>query len=210
MVRPSYSTRARKRIWLEWKSSASGRRAPFTIAVLVLAVGWLYSSFYLHKEFAENLKIGLICSCGSYAIWLLGMLVFHALRVPWLLDADAGVLINQQEDRAQTAESSLAKIEGDRQKHADFAKLMEAGVDLSAEIAACHTDAEFVGWNGAFDAWLKTVRQSMQEIGFPTDAVEFVRAGEYAAFVNGVISVGSRQEERPHNRETPESIWPIS
>jgi len=32
--------------------------------------------------------------------------------------------------------------------------------------------------------------------GFPTDAVEFARAGEYAEPVMGVISTGSKQEKR--------------
>lgn len=38
--------------------------------------------------------------------------------------------------------------------------------------------------------------QAKRDMGFHADAVEFVRAGEYAEPVKGVVNTGSEQEER--------------
>jgi hypothetical protein len=197
MDRPSFGTRARKRIWREALASAKGRVTPFVIGIVGIFLGFLLNTYYLHLQTAKQLALMTILSLGgSYAIWLLGALIVNTLRVPWLLDAESSELIDTQENRARTAENNLAEIGAARQKHDLFARLMQQGVDFSCQIAECQTDAHFASWDRHSNEWIKSVQQAIREMGFPADAVEFVRAGEYAEPVKGVVNTGSKQEER--------------
>ena len=118
------------------------------------------------------------------------------MPVPWLLDAESTGLINTQATRTEIAEKKLAEINAAREKHDLFAQLMQQGVGFSCQIAECQTDAHFASWDRHSNEWLKSVQQAMRDMGFPTDAVEFGRAAEYAEPVMGVINTGSKQEER--------------
>ena len=73
---------------------------------------------------------------------------------------------------------------------------MQNGVDLSCQINICQTDADFSAWDQWLNEWLISVQHAMRDMGFPTDAVEFARAGEYAEPVKGVINTRTKQEER--------------
>jgi hypothetical protein len=160
-------------------------------------LGFLLNHVWLHKDTAKQLAIVAAISLGgSYGVWFLGAFLINALRIPWLLDAESTDLINAQETRAQVAEKNLADIHAARQQHDLFASLMQQGIDFSCEIAGCQTDAHFVSWDRHSNEWIKSVQQAMRDMGFPTDAVEFARAAEYAAPVMGVVNVGSKQEER--------------
>jgi len=123
-------------------------------------------------------------------------LIVNTFRVPWLLDVESTGLINAQEARAEDQEKKIAEMKATRTKHDLFGRLMQQGVDFSCQIAECQTDAHFASWDRHSNDWTKSVQQAMRDIGFPTDAVEFARAGEYAEPVRGVINTGLKQEER--------------
>jgi hypothetical protein len=173
-----------------------GRIAPFIIGTIGIAMGSIYSWLYLHKQIRETAGIALLSGVGANAIWFLWVLFYSTVRVPWLLDADSTVLINKQEDRAEDAEEKLAEIKVEQDEQALFGRLMEQGLNFSSQIATCHTDAHFASWDRHSNEWTKSVQQAMRDMGFSTDAVEFARAAEYASPVMGVISIGSRREER--------------
>jgi hypothetical protein len=160
-------------------------------------MGYLINLFWLHVGTAKQLAIlGAVSLSGSYVVWFLGAFVVNTLRVPWLLDAENTDLINKHETRAEDAEKELGRIKAGRDKHELFARLMQQGVDFSSQIAACQTNADFTSWDRHSDEWLKSVQEAMQDMGFPTDAVEFGRAAEYAEPVTGVYNTRSKQEER--------------
>jgi hypothetical protein len=160
-------------------------------------MGYLINLFWLHVSTAKQLAVlGAVSLSGSYAVWFLGAFIVNTLHVPWLLDAENNDLINEQKTRADNAEKKLAEINVTRDKHELFGQLMQQGVDFSCQIANCQTDAQFASWDRHANEWLKSVQQTMRDMGFPTDAVEFSRAGEYAEHVRGAINTGSKQEER--------------
>lgn len=72
-----------------------------------LGLGYFYGVSQLHVGTKEAIKVGLICGLGANLIWLFGVLIYNVVRVPWLLDAESGALINAQESRAQTAEKTI-------------------------------------------------------------------------------------------------------
>lgn len=162
----------------------------------------LTNFFWLHLTTAKQLAIlSAVSLGGSYAVWFFGALVINTMRVPWLLDAESTGLINTQEARAEEAEKKIAEAKAARDKHDLFGRLMQQGADFLREIAGCQTDAHFASWDRHSDVWLESVQQAMGEMGFPTEAVEFARAGNYAAPVLGVISTGSKQENRRRRLE---------
>jgi hypothetical protein len=159
-------------------------------------MGSIYSWLYFHKQIKETIEIALISGVGANVIWFLGVLIYNAARVPWLLDSESTDLINDQETRVLVAEKNLAEVHATRKKHDLFGQLMQQGVEFSYQIARCQTDAHFASWDRHSNDWTKSVQQAMRDMGFPTDAVEFARAAEYAEPVRGVISTSSQQEER--------------
>lgn len=178
----------------ETRATIKKRFSPLAISLIGIAVGNLYSYFWLHKHTAKELVVGaLVSGVGANLIWILGVFVVNALRVPWLLDAESTDLINTQETRAVNAENELATINGARKKHDLFGWLAQQGVDFKRQIAECQSDAQFVSWDRHWKEWLILVQREMVNMGFPTDAVEFARAGEYAEPIRGVINTGSRQ-----------------
>ncbi len=118
------------------------------------------------------------------------------MDVPWFLDAESANLINKQKTRAEGAEQKIAEINAARDKHELFGRLMQQGVDFSCQLADCHSPAEFTSWDYHSNEWIKSVQQAMRDMGFPTDAVEFARAGEYAEPVSRIVNAGFKQEER--------------
>ena len=160
-------------------------------------IGFLISFFGLHVTTAKQLGIlSAVSLCGSYAVWFLCALIINTVRVPWLLDAESTALINTQEARAEDAEKKIAEIKVARDKHDLFGRLMQQGIDFSWQIAECQSPAQFHSWDYHSNEWVISVQQAMRDMGFPTDAVEFARAAEYAEPVLGVINTGSKQEER--------------
>jgi hypothetical protein len=167
------------------------------IGAIGIVLGYLINLFWLHANTAKQLAIlGVVSLSGSYAVWFLAAFVVNTFRVPWLLDAESTALINTQETRAESAEKKVAEINAARDKHDLFGRLMQQGDDFSRQIAECQTDAHFASWDQHRDVWVKSVQQAMRDMGLPTDGVEFARAGKYAVPVMGVISTGSKQENR--------------
>jgi hypothetical protein len=195
--RPSFWTRAKQRIWRDTYTSAKGRVIPFIIAGVGIVITLLTNFLWLHLTTAKQLAVlSAVSLGGSYAVWFLCILVINTVRVPWLLDAESTGLINTQEARAEEAEKKLAEINVTRDKHELFGQLMQQGVDFSCQILECQSDAQFASWDYHSNEWIKSVQKAMRDMGFPADAVEFSRAGEYAEPVRGVINTGSKQEER--------------
>jgi hypothetical protein len=160
-------------------------------------LGYLINFLWLHLNTTKQIAIlGTVSLVGSYAVWFLGVLMVNTFRVPWLLDAESTDQINTQATRAEKAEKKLAEIDAAREKHDFFAQLMQQGVDFSCQIAQCETDAHFASWDMHSNTWLKSVQKAMRDMGFPTDAVEFARAAEYAEPMKGVINLGFKREER--------------
>ena len=158
--------------------------------------------FWLHLNTAKQIAIlSAVSLGGSYAVWFLCVLVINTVRVPWLLDAESTGLINTQEARAEDAEKKIAEIKAARDKHDLFGRLMQQGADFSREVAACQTDADFASWDRHSDEWLRSIQQAMRDTGFPTEAVEFARAGQYAEPMMGVINIGFKQESRRRRLE---------
>jgi hypothetical protein len=195
--RPSFVVRAWERIWHETRASLKGRFPPLLISFFGIAVGYTYSWFWLHKQTAKELvTVAVVSGIGANLIWFLSVFVVNTFRVPWLLDAESTALINGQEARAESAETKLAEMKAATDKHDLFSRLMQQGVDFSYQIRECQSPPQFASWDRNSNEWMKSVQQAMRDMGFPTDAVEFARAGEYAAPWVGVITTGSRQEER--------------
>lgn len=197
MERSSFGARARHRIWQDTLTAVKSRAVPFIIGVFALVIGFLTNVFWLHATTAKQIAIlGAVSLGGSYAAWFFCVLVVNTVRVPWLLDAESTNLINMQEARAEAAEKKIAEIKSATDKHDLFGKLMQQGVDFSSQLATCQSPEQFASWDRGFDEWLKAVQQAMGDMGFPTDAVEFARAAEYAEPVRGIITAGTKREER--------------
>jgi hypothetical protein len=195
--RPSFGTRARQRIWQETRATIKRRVTPLVISLMGIVVGYTYNLLWLHKQTAKELvAVAVVSGFGANLIWFLGVFVVNTFRVPWLLDTESTNLINKQETRAESAEKKVDEINAAKDKHELFGRLMQQGVDFSYQIANCQTDAQFASWDRHSDEWLRSVQQAMRDMGFPTDAVEFGRAAEYAEPVRGVINTGTKQEER--------------
>jgi hypothetical protein len=200
MERPSFGTRARQRILSDTVASIKGRVIPLGIGAIGLMLTYLINLLWLHLNTAKQLAVLTTVSLGgSYAIWFLCVLIVNTLRVPWLLDAESNVLITHQEKRAEVAENNLAEIRAAREKQDDFGLLTQQGANFLSQINLCRA-AEgidgFDSWDRHSNEWIKSVQQAMRDMGFPTDAVEFVRAGEYAEPVKGVVNTGLEQEKR--------------
>lgn len=201
MEREPFGTRARRRIWRDTLDFIKGRAVPLGIAVTVILVGVFIHHVWLHQQTAKELTlIGVISIAGSYAIWFLGALIANTLRVPWLLDAESGQQINTLEARALKAE---AKVDNSEQAEKEnkrlqdiFGHLMQAGINFSSQLAQCQTPAHFASWDRHYQDWIKSVQVAIRDMGFLTDAAEFIRAGEYAEPVKGVMNTGNEQEQR--------------
>jgi hypothetical protein len=200
MERPSFGTRARKRILSDTTASVKGRVSPFIIGAITLMIGFLLNFFWLHANTVKQTTIlGVISLGGSYVMWFLGALMVNTLRVPWLLDADSSEQINTQENRAQIAESYLAEIRAAKKKQEVFGLLTQRGANFLSQIVLCQRMDGIDGfdsWDQHSNEWIKSVQQTMVDMGFPTDAVEFARAGEYAEPIKGVVNIGTEQEKR--------------
>lgn len=196
MERPTFGTRARQRIWREFRSAIRARIPPFVIGVIGIAMGYMYSWLYLHKQIKETAGIALMSGVGANIIWFLCVLIYNTVHVPWLLDAESASLLNEQETRTQVAEMGLVALHATRKNHDLFGHLMQQGVGFSCQIATCRTDADFASWDRHSNDWTKSVQQAMRDMGFPTDAVEFARSAEYAEPVKGEINTPNKQEQR--------------
>jgi hypothetical protein len=199
--RVHYRTRAGKRILRETVAFFKSKITALYIAAIGLIVTFLFNHFYLHaKTAAQLLGFGAFMLLGSYGISFFGAFIINAMRVPWLLDVESGELVNALEQRAVSAESradesARAKQESER-LHNSFGTLMQAGVAFFSQLAQCQTEADFASWDRHFKTWLDDVRQAILQMGYKTDSVEFVRAGEAAEPVRGVMDFRNKQEER--------------
>jgi len=196
-----YTTRACKRIKADTVAAIWRRVPPLVIAIVGIGVGALFNYLYLHKQTAkEMIEVALVSGIGANLIWILCVLVYNTVRVPWLLDAESGQQIDVLEARVFTAESKAdesakAKQENKRE-HEFFGALMQSGMNLSGDLIECRTSPQFQSWDTRFDEWIDLVRKAIADLGFYTDLVEFVRAGEYAESVSGAVHIGHFQENR--------------
>ena len=200
MNRPSFRTRALKRISQDTCASAKGRITPFLIGIVGVILGFLFNAYYLHLHAAGPLAVlALVCLVGSYAIWFLSAWVVNTFRVPWLLDAESGRLINEWEKKAQNAEAAVAELKNKREEnrrlHDRFASLMQSGIVLSSDLASCTVNG-LSAWDARFDKWLISVKDAISDEGFASEAIAFIRAGEDAEPVTGVVDFRSEREER--------------
>jgi hypothetical protein len=142
--------------------------------------------------------ITVISGVGANVIWFLGVLIYNTVRVPWLLDADAGKQINSLEDRATLAETSVRKFQDsadqteatkteNKRLHELFGTLAEKGRDVLRELAGCSMDTQFAMWEIQFNQWKEVVEKEIINLGFRTDAVEFLRSGDAAEPMKGVV-----------------------
>lgn len=164
-------------------------------------MGFLLNFIWLHKDTARQLAIlGVVSFSGSYLIWFLLNLAFNTIRVPWLLDVESGQQINALEKRALVAENKAddsARIRQENTRlHELFGILAEKGAAFLTQIAQCQTKEHFASWNRHFGDWLKEVQQAMRDMKFPTDAVEFARAGDLSEPVTGIVDFRAEQEHR--------------
>lgn len=159
-------------------------------------MGSLFSWLYLHKQIKETVEIALISGVGANVIWFLGVLIYNTVRVPWLLDADAGEQINGLEERARLAETSVRSYQDNanqteairtenKRLQELFGTLAENGRDVWRDLASCSMDTQFAMWDIQFKQWLEAVRKEIINLGFRADAVEFMSSGDNAELVTG-------------------------
>jgi len=195
-----YTTRACERIWRETRSSIRGRIPPLVISIVGIALGTMYGWLYLQKEITETAAIAVISGVGANLIWILGVLLYNTVRVPWLLDAESGQQISTFEERALAAESALSdqeKVKRDKKElHDKFGHLAEAGLQFLTDINRATTQSEFVSWDRHFKTWVDDVQSAMRNMGLPTDAAEFLRVGGLAEPIKGVMNTANDQEAR--------------
>jgi len=200
MERESFGARARKTIWRDTWASVKKRTIPLIVGLIGVALGGLYSWLALHRQVVENVKIGLIAGAGANVIWFLCVLIYNTVRVPWLLDAESDQLIDQMESRAEAAEIKVASIERtakeNRQLQDLFSRLIQAGIEFSSQLIECSTLAHFSSWDRHYKTWIESIQNAMRDMGFPADAAEFIRAGEYAEPVKGFMNIGNEREQR--------------
>jgi hypothetical protein len=199
-----YRTRALERIWRETCSSIRKRIPPFVISLIGLAVGSTYSR-YLQKQIKETVVIAVISGFGANVLWFLGLLIYNTVRVPWLLDADAGKQISDLENRAILAETSVRNFQAsadqteaarteNRRLHELFGTLAEKGGDVLRELAGCSMDTQFAMWDIQFKQWKEAVEKEIKNLGFHADAVEFLRSGDRAEPMKGVVDARVTRE----------------
>jgi hypothetical protein len=179
--RPPYWTRARKRIWRETLGFIRGRVIPLSIGITGLAVGFLINYAYLHMQTAKELfLIGTGSLVSSYIIFVLGSLILNALRVPWLLDADAGEQIDTLEKKAQAAETVLFEVQSSKREQDKlqnlFGKLLSEGEALADELR--RGVQNYAPWLEKRKKWVADVSQALTDINLPTEATGFRQAGE--------------------------------
>lgn len=98
------------------------------------------------------------------------------------------------------ADQSENEKKENKRPHNLFGSLMQQGLNISSDLAECRTKSDFDHWDAGFDSWLDLVRKFIsQDLGFDTDSVEFVRAGENAVPVKGIMDTRNHQEERYPN-----------
>ena len=106
--------------------------------------GWLY----LHKQITETAAIAVMSGIGANLIWILGVLVYNIVHVPWLLDAESGQQISTWEERALAAESVLddrEKLKRDNKElHDKFGHLAQAGLEFVTDINRATTRGELM------------------------------------------------------------------
>lgn len=163
-------------------------------------LGFLLNFYYLHLQAAKQLAVLAFVSLGgSYVIWFLGAGVVNMFRVPWLLDAESGRLIDEWENKAQAAEATVAELndkkEESRRLHNVFASLMQAGVNLSTDLASCAVNG-LPAWDARQNDWLKLVKKTLSDEGFASEAIAFIRAGEDAEPLTGVMDFRWERETR--------------
>jgi hypothetical protein len=195
-----YATRARERIWRETLLSVRRRVPPLIISLASITLGGVYGGLYLHKQITETVAIAVGSAMGANLIWILGVLIYNTVRVPWLLDAEDGQQISALEDRASAAESALddrEKVKRDNKElHDKFGHLAQAGLQFFTDINRATTLSELTSWDRHFKTWIDDVQSAMRYMGCPTDAAEFMRAGTLAVPVPGVMNKPWEQETR--------------
>lgn len=200
MDRLSFGTRARQQIWRETRASIKGRVTTLTVSLVGILVGYLYVTELHQVSNWQTIKISVMAGITANILWILGVLIYNTVRVPWLLDAESGEQINALEQRALTAEGKLETEaqtkEANKRRHDFFGGLLQTGIDLSCDLSTCHTSGHFVSWDYRLDTWFKEVRQAIAELGFSADVAEFQRAGENAEPVKGIMDTRNNREDR--------------
>jgi hypothetical protein len=182
-----YRTRARKRIVPDTLAFFKGRSVALILAVLGLIVSYLYAPAHWTLAFLYRsiVMVGL-----SYGIAFLGALLINTLRIPWLLDAEAGEQINGAEKRALVAESALQDNNDGMQVRVKLAALLQEGQKLEENLRKCEEPVHIFAWDRKEYTWMNSVTQTLSDIGFPNYAVQFRRAGTEVVFVSGPLDIG--------------------
>jgi hypothetical protein len=167
-----------------------GRAVPLILAVLGLIVSCLYGPAHWTLDFLYRsiVMVGL-----SYGIAFSGALVINTLRIPWLLDAEAGEQINGAEKRAIVAEAALQANNDGMEVRVKLAALLQKGQKLEENLRTCVEPVHFFAWDREEYTWMDSVTQTLLTIGFPNYAVEFRRAGTEPVFVSGPMNIGEKQ-----------------
>jgi hypothetical protein len=185
-----YRTRARKGIARDTLAFFKGRAVLLILAVLGLIVSCLYGPAHWTLDFLNRsiVMVGL-----SYGIAFLGASLINTLRIPWLLDAEAGEQIDGAKKRALVAEAALQANKDGMEVRVKLAALLQKGQKLEENLRTCVEPVDFFVWDKEEYAWMNSATRTLLTIGFPNYAVEFRRAGNGPVFVSGPTNIGQKQ-----------------
>jgi len=164
-----------------------GRTVPLILAVLGLIVAYFYGPAHWTLAFLYR---NIVMVGVSYGIAFLGALVINTLRIPWLLDAEAGEQINGAEKRALVAESALQANNDGMQIRVKLAALLQESQKLEENLRTCVEPVHLFAWDRKEYTWTNSVTQTLLATGFPNYAVQFRRAGIEPVFVSGPFDIG--------------------
>jgi len=163
------------------------RRVVFAICTgigIAIALAFYGATHLTIPALLTNLKV--IVSC--YVIMVVLYFVWAFIAAPVSLDHQLRTRLTAM----QTAESIRGNQVASRQK---FATLMEAGQNLHTELNNIRGE-DFHAWDALLIDWQGYVRSALEEIGFPADYQEFMRAINEAEPLGGVINRAWKQENR--------------
>jgi small-conductance mechanosensitive channel len=195
-VDTAYRTRIGTRIWRDTSTFIRHRSVPLGIAVTGLIIlFWIRSRLHQPATW-ETILLTVASLVGSYVIWFLGALLIYTLLAPARLDADRRAQIATLEAQLGAADNELQSKRNNKAKHDLFGTLMQEAMKLSERIPFLNNDATFTFWDQQLDEWIRKVHSAIESLDFKTDAAEFLRSGQYAEPVRGVINSRSEQSKR--------------
>jgi hypothetical protein len=137
----------------------------------------------------DALLTNLIVIVSVYALVLaLWFLWNFFVAAPVFLDNQLRTTLTAME----TAENERRKKVADQQK---FGRLMEEGQNLFKELAKLRGE-DLEAWDARLTGWQTSVRVALEEINFPADYHEFMRATDEIEPLGGAIDLRWKQEIR--------------